>query len=104
MNIQESRYYIYNENPVFVMDYDDYKKMVLYELRTNILEPSGFCVFYLEGFKVECYFMNSLQDFDKIEWKLLEYCSLFETDSKTMTHFLNKYLLKDYIKRIDNGN
>lgn len=104
MNIQESRYYTYNENPIFEMDFNDYKKMVLYKLRTSILEPFGFCVFYLDGFKVECYFMNSLRDFNKMEWKIFEYCSLFETNTKTMSHFLDKYDLMDYIEQTENNS
>ena len=104
MNIQESRYYTCNENPVFEMDFNNYKEMVLHKLQTSILEPFEFCVFYLEGFKVEYRFLNSLRDFDKIEWKIFEYCSLFKTNTKTITHFIDKYDLKDYIKQTETGN
>lgn len=104
MNIQESRYYTYNENPVFEMDFNDYKKMVLHELKTNILKPFRFCVFYLEGFKVERCFVNSLQNFDEIEWKIFECCSLFEINTKTIIHFTDKYDLMEYFKQNENGN
>lgn len=104
MNTQDSKFYKYDENPVFEMDFNDYKKMVLYKLKTTILEPFGFCVFYLEGFKVECYFINSLQDFDEIEWKIFEYCSLFETNTKTISHFIDKYDLMNYLKQTKNTN
>ena len=103
MNTQNSKYYKYDENPVFEMDFDEYKEMVLRKLKTTILEPFGFCLFYLEGFRIECYFMNSLQDFNEIEWKIFEYCSLFEANTKIMTHFINKYDLIDYLKRTETG-
>lgn len=103
MNTQDSKYYKYDETPVFEMDFDEYKEMVLCKLKTTILEPFGFCLFYLEGFRIECYFMNSLRDFNEIEWKIFEYCSLFETNTKIMTHFINKYDLIDYLKRTETG-
>ena len=103
MNFPQSRYYEYSENLEFEYNYNDYKELAENKISKIIQKPHNYCILYLSNFYIDYYYVNSLKDYDNIEWNIMEYCSLYDNNRKTIKHFHDKFELKSYLIRLFNG-